>query len=221
MVKCEVCNIEIKHKYNFEGHNKSIDHRIKKEEPVDFNIYGFYHNGILLYIGSSYDFEKRLLEHKKRCFNANGKDYNFKFYKYIRDNNLTFDNLEHKILHTFTIDSKNKNKKEILTDAHSQEQKFIDMLKPLCNNWMAFTGLNRRDYKKQQYQDYLKQQKKQWYQDNKDELKKKINCNLCDRLINKRHMKIHQKGTNCKPQQPIIININIKKQVIITKKNDQ
>ena len=220
MHKCELCNIEIKRKDHFESHNKTIDHRIKNEEIINFTVYAFYHNGILLYIGSSYDSEKRLLDHRSHCFNANSEKYNFKFYKYIRDNNLTFDNLEHKILHTFAIDSKNKTKHEMLKDAHIQEQKYIDMLKPLCNQLKAFTGLNQSDYHKKR--------NKQYYQDNKDEINKKINCNLCNQLISKNHMKRHQKQTICKqkqppPQQPIIININIniKKQVIITKKNEQ
>jgi hypothetical protein len=220
MHKCEVCNFETKDKRNFENHNKTIDHRIKKEEPVDFNIYGFYHNGIILYIGSSYDSEQRLKQHKGNCFNANRKDYNFKFYKYIRDNNLTIDTLENKILHTFTIDSKSKTKQEMLKKAHSQEQKFIDMLKPLCNQNKANTGLNESDYNKQyhkQYQsdnkDKIKQQRKQRYEDNKDEINKKINCNLCNKPICKQQMKRHQNRTNCKQPQPII-----KKKVIITKK---
>jgi hypothetical protein len=274
MHKCEVCNFETKDKRNFEKHNKTIEHRIKNKEIIKFIVYGFYHNEIILYIGSSHDSERRLLEHKIRCFNVNFKDYNFKFYKYIRDKNLTFDILEHKILHTFTIDSKCKTKKEMLKEVHIQEQKFIDMLKPLCNQHKANTGLNIKDYhkqySKQQYQDNkdeikqkhkqyrsdnkdkikqqkkqyckqryqdnkdeikqkqkqwyqdnqpeIKQQKKQYYEDNKDEINKKINCNLCKKPICERGMKRHQKGTNCKQKQPPPQQPIIKKKVIIIKK---
>jgi vacuolar-type H+-ATPase subunit I/STV1 len=38
------------------------------------------------YIGSSYNFKERCRTHKKSCNNQNIKDYNYKVYKYIREN---------------------------------------------------------------------------------------------------------------------------------------
>mgnify|MGYP003130430294 FL=1 len=38
------------------------------------------------YIGSTYDFKGRCIQHKSNCNNENNKKYNLKVYKYIREN---------------------------------------------------------------------------------------------------------------------------------------
>jgi len=39
------------------------------------------------YVGSTINFKKRILQHKSNIYNKNSKDYNYKVYKKIRENN--------------------------------------------------------------------------------------------------------------------------------------
>ena len=39
-----------------------------------------------IYIGSTYNFKLRYYTHKNNCININNKKYNYRVYKFIRDN---------------------------------------------------------------------------------------------------------------------------------------
>ena len=83
---------------------------------VDYSkttIYKIQHLDIdeLLYVGSTTDFTRRKAEHKRVCNNANGKKYNTKIYKMIRDNG-GFDCFKMTIIKEFPCN----NKQEALTE---------------------------------------------------------------------------------------------------------
>ena len=43
------------------------------------------------YVGSTNNFKKRILQHKSNIYNKNSKDYNYKVYKKIRENNCQYE----------------------------------------------------------------------------------------------------------------------------------
>ena len=123
-------------------------------------IYKIYYNDVLLYIGSTIDFKKRKREHKSNCYNQNSSNYNLKLYKYIRDNNIVFDeDLIWNFEQTNIIDK---------TEARKLEGKYITELQPLCNNNVA--GRSEKEYFKQWYEDN-RDYKKQWIENNRDYIK--------------------------------------------------
>lgn len=60
--------------------------------PIDYSktiIYKICCNDIVIkdcYVGSTNDFDRRKSQHKSRCHNENGKEYNFPIYQFIRSN---------------------------------------------------------------------------------------------------------------------------------------
>ena len=82
-----------------------------------------------LYIGSTIDFNRRFKEHKRKYNNEKSKKYNFKLYKFIRENG-GFDNFEMIIIENFT---ECKNKLEL----RQREQYWIDELNSKLNTQKA------------------------------------------------------------------------------------
>jgi len=70
-------------------------------------IYKFDING-MIYIGSTWDFDKRIREHKCRCYNENDKRNHCKLYKHIRNNNIEWDNINVECIYTQELNEKNK-----------------------------------------------------------------------------------------------------------------
>ncbi len=81
------------------------------------------------YIGSSFDMRDRKYKHKSNCNNSNSKKYNYKVYKYIRDNG-GYENWKYEILE----EGEFKNKKEL----QIKEQECIKLLKPSLNSYNAY-----------------------------------------------------------------------------------
>jgi len=114
--------------------------------------------------------------------------------------------------------------KEIENDLEIREleQEYIDKLKPLLNQKIAYTELTIKEQKNQRYiknrEDYLQKKKeeykvnrenmlkkcKEYYEENKEKIKEKnkeknkvINCNICNSIITKSSLKRHQKTKKC------------------------
>jgi len=117
------------------------------------------------YVGSSVNFKDRKSRHKCNCNSPNSKCYNFKIYKFIRDNggwnNFNFITL-----------------KEIVCadkyEAHKIEQSYINELNPELNERLSYTGLTKLEYSKKynldynrNHKQYFKEYYKQYSQDNK------------------------------------------------------
>ena len=126
------------------------------------------------YIGSSMDFTKRKRHHKSDCNNLNRIKYNYKVYKFIRDNG-GFENWEFEVINEYKFITK----KEL----NINEQYYKDLLKPTLNSKEVI--INK------------KENIKKW-NDKKNKLK--ANCPFCCSEMLKtslyRHIKI------CKENKP-------------------
>lgn len=144
------------------------------------------------YIGSTFNLNQRINEHKFCCTNQKSNEYNKKCYKYIRDNDgwLNFNFI---ILETF--DCENNREKEI------KEQDYIDEIKPTLN-------INKAYQTEEQFLVQSKQTKKNWYEKNKqllldrqakyneqnyEKLNKKHNCE-CGGKFTIKHKSTHLKS---------------------------
>ena len=177
------------------------------------------------YIGSTFNFNKRMSEHKSRCYNENGERYNCKIYTYIKDNG-GWENVNIRIIDVYYLVTK---KFKIET-----EQYYMDYFQTGLNTERAFTGvepgLNKHEYDKQYYEhnkETLKEYQKKYRQQNTEKIKeysennklqkkeydkeyrennrerikqkkkqyhnKRVNCNLCNKEMNRSSLQRHKK----------------------------
>jgi len=128
------------------------------------------------YIGSTKDFRNRKKQHKRKCNNPNYKDYNYKVYKFIR-NNGGFENWAFEILETFnTID------KQYL---HKIERKYVE-----SNNSTLNFQIPTRTI--QEWQQANKDYSIEYYKNNKEVIQQKIKCD-CGCMINMCNIIRHRK----------------------------
>ena len=176
------------------------------------------------YIGSTFDFNKRMNYHKNHC-----KQNNHKIYKYIRQNG-GWNNVNIRIIDVYYLVTK---KFKIET-----EQYYMDYFHSSLNQRSAFNGLGKKEYQKeyrennketlkQKHKQYRennketirqiqkeyfvnnkeknKQRKKQYYENNKETIrqkqkkyqKKRVNCPLCKKEMNNGTLQRHIKNS-CK-----------------------
>jgi group I intron endonuclease len=156
-----------------------------------------------IYIGSTCDFRKRIIQHKSICYNEKRANYNYKVYKYIRANG-DWDNFEFIILEDCEVEKLKR-----------LEQSYIDVIKPSLNMCNA-NGFDMKQYHKGYYQnntekineynkeyrennkEKINEKSKEYYEKNKDKLKEKIECECGGRFtrsVKARHIKSkkHQK----------------------------
>jgi hypothetical protein len=60
-------------------------------ELKDYTVYKIVLSDGYEYVGSSYNYKRRISCHISNCYNINNKDYNIPLYKHIRENKLKFD----------------------------------------------------------------------------------------------------------------------------------
>lgn len=100
---------------------------------VTFIIYTIYCDSLSdIYIGSTNNLNRRIVDHKKDCYNKNLSKYNNKLYTFIRDNG-GFDNWKFKILET--LESSNEERKK-------KEQYYINKLNPSLNTYRAYRSVD-------------------------------------------------------------------------------
>ena len=128
------------------------------------------------YIGSSYDFKQRCWRHKSHCNNQNDKNYNYKVYKYIRENG-GWD--EWTIVKLYDYPCKKKYELEL------EEQRAIKKYKSTLNIYVPCRTLqeyyqdNRNEILQQKKEHYeankekLLQYHKEYYEDNKEKIAEK------------------------------------------------
>ncbi len=118
------------------------------------------------YVGSTINLCSRKKQHKSVCKTPENKSYNFKVYKFIRDNG-GFDNFEFVVLKEVEVNNKVELKQ------HEAEQ--YELLKPSlnCNNPLIQIDMKlyQKEYYKEKYTNYHKQR----YQEKKDEYKERNN----------------------------------------------
>ncbi len=138
-----------------------------------------------IYVGSSFNIKERMCGHKSDCNNPNRKKYNYKVYKFIRDNggwtNWTYEILEEEEV----VD---KDELEIC-----YEDSWILYLEPQLNCRRA------RRSKKEYYEDnkeIIAKIRKEYYEENKEQIskreKEKIQCE-CGSIYSRQNKARHEK----------------------------
>ena len=131
-----------------------------------------------VYVGHTTDFRTRKSKHKSNCYNEKSKDYNFKVYQYIRENNgwENFDMIE---IEKY-IECKDAN------EARKRERYWYEELNAKLNSicpirtkkeWIE----EHKDYMKEKGKEYreenkeqIKEKNKEYYENNKEQLKEKV-----------------------------------------------
>ncbi len=140
---------------------------------VDYSktiIYKIQHKEIdeLLYVGSTTDFTRRKAQHKRICNNVNGRTYNSKIYKMIRDNG-NFDMFNIIVIKDFPCNNKQ--------EALAEEDRCMREMKSNMNTIRAYVSREEKIEQQKQYRlenkDRIKEEQKQYRLKNKDELREK------------------------------------------------
>lgn len=140
------------------------------KKTIDFSktvIYKIQHKEIddLLYVGSTTKFTQRKWSHKGRCNNVDGKCYNFKLYKMIRDNG-GWDMFNMVIIKPFPCQNFN--------EARTEEDNVIRTLKANLNSKRAYVSPEeRQDYIKrycEENRDKRNEYKRQYYKLNSEKI---------------------------------------------------
>jgi hypothetical protein len=175
---------------------------------VDYSkivIYKIQHKELdeLLYVGSTTHFRNRKVNHKSRCYDANGRAYNYKLYSTIRDNG-GWDAFNMVIIKEFPCNS--------IQEARTEEDRIMREMRSSLNMCRAYqTTEERRDYlKKHEQKDKIKETRKHYRELNKNILNqkagKKIICECgCvirkDSIARHKHTKKHQEYLNQQTDQ--------------------
>ena len=153
-----------------------------------------------IYVGSTTNIKKRILNHKNNCNNPKDKCYYYKVYEFIR-NNGGWDNWDIIVIEQYPCNSH--------LDAVIKEREYYETLKPTLNmiypqrtdkEYDKEYRNNNKEYKKQYYNDnknIFNERSLQYYYDNKKEInektKEKVICE-CGYEITKCNLKRHQKS---------------------------
>lgn len=168
-----------------------------------------------LYVGSTTNFNNRKRSHKSCCTNENSRKYNYKVYKYIRENG-GWDNFEMILIENFPCCSKQ--------DLHARERYWKEELHANLN--CVVPGRTIKEYYEDNQEILLKYQKKyqkknkekiskkqkeyreknrdkiekyyeEYYEQNKDKILKKqqekITCE-CGSILSKNHLSRHKRS---------------------------
>ena len=130
-------------------------------------IYKFNING-KSYVGSTKNIRKRMNKHKSTCYNQNNKKYNFKLYKFIRENG-GWDNVDIHILQKC-----NKSVKRIVEDFYMKHYNC-----ELNDRGAIFNREKKKEYLKEYYKnnnEYRKDYANEYRKNNKEKLSEKFNC---------------------------------------------
>ena len=172
----------------------------------------------LCYVGSTADFNKRRNIHKRDCYNENGRAYNYKIYKTIREyggwcnfkmieigkkEQLTKREAE-KIEEDYRVELKaNMNGKKCFT-TEEQKQEYTknyhienkDKIKEYKQNYYEENKdkilEHNQEYNKKNT-DKIKEQRQKYRQENRDKINEKVNC-VCGCVVIKRTLSRHQKS---------------------------
>ena len=134
-------------------------------------VYKVVYNDTIIYIGSTTNIKSRIYQHKYNCYNEKTSAYNMKIYKYIRENDIDWDDI------TFeTIEEVEMNN---LTELKKLEGKYIKEHLDLLNVRLAGQGNTEEEMKEYMKEWHIKtypqrreavlQKKKEYYQKNKQE----------------------------------------------------
>jgi hypothetical protein len=136
------------------------------------------------YVGSTIEFDNRMIKHKNRCNNEKDKNYHLKVYQYIRENG-GWNDVEIIIIETNKCDK---------CEALDLETKFMLSFDADLNS--RYPKRSMKDYYETNKQSIL-EKKKEYSEKNKqiiaEKKKVKIACDICSKMISKRHIARHKK----------------------------
>jgi hypothetical protein len=134
-----------------------------------------------VYVGHTTGFKDRKSQHKINCYNENNQAYNFKVYKYIRDNG-NWENFDMIQIEEYPCNN--------VREAQSRERYWYELLNANLNMNIPFRSdedikeYNKKYYDenkeelkelnkkyKEEHKEQIKEQKKKYREENKEELK--------------------------------------------------
>jgi hypothetical protein len=131
-------------------YTKTIIYKIAKYGETDL---------LNIYIGHTTDFTTRKSDHKRCCNNPNSKKYNFKVYKYIRDNG-GWDNFNMLEIMKYPCTDGNEARAK-------EEQIRVELGAKLNSNRALITG-DKKEYQKEKYNDN-KEKNKEKHKEQKEQ----------------------------------------------------
>tara|TARA_R110002153_G_C13097779_1_gene476199 strand:+ start:108 stop:632 length:525 start_codon:yes stop_codon:yes gene_type:complete len=168
------------------------------KKPINYSKTIIYtiRSGKSIYVGSTTDYVNRKSTHKKIIYNKNYKEYNYKLYKTIRENNCIWD-----------MQPYSKYPCNDIVEQKIEEERIRQLLKADLNMRSCGTGLNYSELGDKEYQkqyktdnkEKLSEYDKQYKTNNKDKINEKIKCecgcivtrsNLAKHKKSKKHMKL-------------------------------
>ena len=150
---CKICNIRLKvsrpKDYNciVRDHENSNRHQKNIGNKLTGVVYLYTHNG-KAYVGSTTNETERKQNHRTVCFNPTAKNHNMPLYAYIRENNLTFDDLHFEVIEEFVVDDENELKQH--------EQNYIDIFKEHYTLLNCYSSYLTDEIKKEQQKKFDK-----------------------------------------------------------------
>jgi len=136
-------------------------------KPIDYKNAIIYtiKTGDSVYIGSTCNFTTRKGHHKRSIYNQNGKQYNYKLYKTIRNNDWNWDMKPYK-------EYPCENRTQLIIEEERLRKELNADLNMMC----CGTGLSEKEYHKQRYiknKDKISEQRKEYKIKNKDKISEK------------------------------------------------
>jgi len=142
-----------------------------------------------IYVGHTINFKQRNYKHKSASNNPNSNEYNDYKYKFIRDNG-GYSNWNMIIVKDYPCNNKR--------DAEKEENRIMIELGSTLNSNKSYVS---KEEKKEYYKQHNKNYYPNYYQENRTEklekMKVKVNCEYCNCLSTKSHLKRHQKTQKC------------------------
>ena len=134
-----------------------------------------------LYVGSTFDLNKRKIQHKSNCYNETRPHYHLKVYKTIRENG-GWDKYKMEIIKTIEVNN--------ITELRVEERKCIE-----SNNCNLNTYIPNRDYKERNVinKNEKKKYDKERYLKQKEHRTKKNKCEICGGFYTNQHKSTHIK----------------------------
>ena len=148
-----------------------------------------------IYVGCTFDLNERMSKHKHDCYHRNRKQYNYKVYKFIRENE-GLEKWQYHIIQEYDV----KDKREL-------EQYETYWIKELKSNLNSVKRSFTTEEEKKQYQKYYN---KKYYQENFDKeterirkyqqknkekinarKRERINCPICKQEMSRNSLKRH------------------------------
>ena len=155
-----------------------------------------------IYIGHTTQIHSRLYNHGRNCYNDKVKEYNYKLYKYIRENG-GWNEWKYEIIEDYPC-------KDIYEASvregywKLQTNSTLNDKVPGRDNKQYYID-NKEHIDKQNRENYYKNiEQRRDYQKNCDKTKKKeqekskVKCPLCDLEVTRYKLKRHQESRNCK-----------------------